>query len=210
MEAGRERHAQRRRQMARIVAGVLGLGLCVGGCSQTADPDIGVATEEELARLADRVDALEDQLADARGRLADLEDGPPDADEDPTRNGPGTADPTEGFLDDRESAIGDRVTLRATVADVIPTTSLGTAFRIAGRSGDPVPVLAATPTDGLDPDDVVEVTGAVVRVDPDAFEGDFGIDAGQLLEDPAGFFEESEGRIALSATDVAIIQDEED
>lgn len=217
MEARRERPtAERRRRMACVVAGAFALGV-LGGCSQPADPGAGVAAEEDLDGLADRVDELEDQLAEVQERVGDLEDGAPEGDEEPDATGSGTAGPTAGptadptgaVFDDRGSAIGDQVTVRTTVADVIPTTSLGSAFRVEGRSGDPVPVLSATAAEGIDPDDVVEVTGAVVRVDPDTFEEDFGIDEDELLEDASAFFEQSEGSIALSATDVRIVQDAE-
>lgn len=187
------------------------LGLGVGGCTQASDPETGAASDERLAALSDRIDELEDQIADLGGRVADLEDAAPDGTEAPGEDGSATAGPTdgsaEGLFGDGEAVVGEQVTFRARVADVIPTTSLGSAFRIADRSGEPVPVLSATPSEGLSPDDVVEVGGTVVRVDRNTFEEDFGIDADQLLPNASGFFARSEGRLAVSATDVSIVEE---
>jgi hypothetical protein len=88
---------------------------------------------------------------------------------------------------------------------------VGSAFRIAGDGGESaIPVISVNPVQGIDPDDVVRVTGTVVQVAQDTFEEDFGLAADELSDDPDAFFTEAEGGVALNASRAVVLQEQAD
>lgn len=116
----------------------------------------------------------------------------------------------EATDEEQADIVGQDVTVSAEVSELITTSDAGSAFRIAGESGPAVAVMATTPPDGLDEDDVVQISGIVQMVNRDSFESDFGIAEDDLFDDPDGFFEDSEGELATSATSVEVLEEQED
>lgn len=201
----------RRRRSAR--AGVVVAAVCLAGpvaCGGAGEPVPDAVTSDELAAVRDRLDALEDRVGDLADDVTGLSEAPASADpaDDPADDEPADDEPADDEPADDELLAqvrgneGEQVTVRATVSELVGTTGLGSAFRVAGPSGSTVPVVSATPVPGLAAGDVVRVTGVVARVAEESFEEDFGIAAAQLLDDPAAFFAASSGRLALSATEV--------
>ncbi|GAB3352216.1 hypothetical protein [Modestobacter lapidis] len=196
------RRARRRRGLTALAAAVLAL-TGVAGCTDPAEPAPSAGTTEGLADLRDRVDTLEGRVDTLEDRVATLEDSgssTPAAPADPSGEAPADGGPPgEGFPGIGEDLVGRTTSVRAVVAEVIPSTGVGTAFRADGGTGDPIAVLSAVPFPELDRGDVVEVSGTVVRVRPDTFEADFGVAADALLEEPDAFLAAAGGDLALSA-----------
>ncbi len=196
-KAGRIGHTGKRRAgrvVIAVAAAVVGMGGLAACSDDSAGPEAGGVSaedlqqfEDDLAGLEDRVGALEDGLG-ADGGVAD-----------------GTED-TVGFFDDTQSYVGQEVTVSGEVSEMVTTTDVGSAFRIAGESGDPIAVVMSTPSGELDANDVVRVTGTVVQVQRDTFEEDFGIAADELFDDADAWFEEEQGSIAISAERMEILQ----
>ena len=98
--------------------------------------------------------------------------------------------------------LGEQISVRGEVAEVLASTDVASVFRLAGEGGDPVPVISATPLRDLATGVVVEVSGRAVEVDPATFESDFGIAADALFDDPAAWFADAEGTVAVAADTV--------
>ncbi len=179
------------------VAVVLALGMSsLAACGQdSAGPEAGGATLEDLQGIEQQVGALED-------RVGALEEADPGVPVDPA-----VAD--DEIFTDPEPLIGQKVTVSGTVSEMVTAASdMSSAFRIGGDSGEPVAVLSATPPAELDADDVVQVSGMVVRVQRDSFEKDFGVAADELFDDADAFFEQAEGQAAISADRIEVLQEQ--
>ncbi|WP_435769517.1 hypothetical protein [Nocardioides sp. SYSU DS0651] len=170
-------------------AAVLSLG-GLAACGDSAGPESGEVTTEDLQEVQDELSALEDRV----GGLE--EDMGVDS---------GT---TDGAGD--EAIIGKEVTVSAEISELITSNDSGTAFRIGGESGAEVAVLASTPPEGLDQDDVVQITGTVHKVQRDSFEDDFGVAEDDLFDDPDAFFEDAEGQLAIAATSIEVLEEQPD
>jgi hypothetical protein len=97
----------------------------------------------------------------------------------------------------------------ADVMELLPTTSGGVAFTIGGEGEDEaVAVLSPGQVVEVGVDDVVEVTGTVLKVDRDTFEQDFGVPAEDLLADADAFFTDVEGDVAIDATGVRVLPEQ--
>lgn len=197
------------RTAAMAVAVALGLTGCTGpGGDDPPGPAVGDAADvrDEVAGLQDEVTRLEDQVERLEDRVAGLEepavDGDPDAPEDEP-DPPGAGDT---FFDDPEALLGERVTVRGEVAQVLAATDVASAFRIAGETGEPVVVVSATPPPELARGDVVEVSGTAVEVDPDTFEADFGVAADALFDRPGTWPAGATGEVALAASGVEVVR----
>lgn len=189
----------RGRPVGRAVTPVAALGLGLAGltaCGDSAGPGAGAVTTEDLQ-------GVQDQLAGLEDRVGVLEESAGAAE-----GGAGTADDTEAFFADTASSVGEEVTVSAEVSELVTTTDVGSAFRIAPESGDPIAIVSATPSPQLDQDDVVRVTGTVMEVAEESFEQDFGLAADELFEDSTGWFEAEEGEIAVSATEIEVLQEQ--
>ncbi|MGY1710171.1 hypothetical protein ACI8AC_11750 [Geodermatophilus sp. SYSU D00758] len=187
------------RGTAAVVA--IGLGLAgITGCSDSAGPEAGQVTTEDLQEIEDQVAGLDE-------RVGVLEEGGGDAGVD-AGVGAGAEDDTDAFFGDSQSYVGQEVTVSAEVSELVTTTDIGSAFRIAGEQGDPVAVVSANQPVELEQNDVVRVTGTVVQVQRDTFEQDFGVAADELFQDADGWFEEEEGSIAISADEVEVLQEQ--
>ena len=187
------------RRAGRAVTAVAALGLGLAGltaCGNSAGPEAGAATTEDLQ-------GVEDQLAELEDRVGLLEDGAGAG-----GGGAETADDTDAFFGDAESYVGQQVTVSAEVSELVTTTDVGGAFRIAAQTGDPIAVVSATPPAQVDQDDVVRVSGTVMEVAQESFEEDFGLAADELFEDPDGWLEAEEGEIAISATEIEVLQEQ--
>ena len=188
-----------------LVLGIGGLGACG---SSSEGPEAGAVTTQDLQALEEQVGGLEE-------RLGVLEEGGGAAAGE-VAAGEGAAvgeeeDNAALFGEEQDSLIGQSVTVSGEVSELITTTGTGSAFRIGGDAGDtPIPVISANPVQGLDPDDVVRITGTVVRVAQDTFEQDFGLAADDLFEDPEAFFAEAEGSVALNASRAQVLQEQAD
>lgn len=191
------------RRPARTLIASLALAASLGGltaCSDSAGPEAGEVTTEDLQEIEDGLTTLEDRVGALEGV-------------DPAAEGAATGEEMsdEGLTEEEEAElIGQDVTVSAEVSELITTSDVGSAFRIAGESGPAIAVLATTPPEGLDQDDVVRISGTVMMVARDSFEGDFGIAEDDLFEDPDGFFEEAEGEVAISATEIEVLQEQAD
>jgi hypothetical protein len=168
---------------ARLVGGLaLASGLVLTGCSESAGPEAGAVTTEDLQRLESQIGAFDD-------RLSALEDG--GAEEQP-------------------DIIGQEATISAEVSEIITSTSTGSAFRIGGDSGPSVAVLSGSAPEGLDANDTVRITGTVKRISRDSFEQDFGLAEDDLFDDADAFFTEFEGQPAIAATEIEVLQAQTD
>jgi hypothetical protein len=175
---------------ARLVGGLaLASGLVLTGCSDSAGPEAGAVTTEDLQQLEEQVTALDD-------RLGALEEG-------------GVAGAEEASAE-QPDIIGQEATVSAEVSEVLTTNDAGSAFRIGGESGPSVAVLSGTAPEGLDANDTVRITGTVQRITRDSFEQDFGLAEDELFEDPEGFFSEFEGQPAIAATEIEVLQAQAD
>lgn len=190
-----------KRRPARTVIASLALAATLGGmtaCSDSAGPEAGEVTTEDLQEVQDELTTLED-------RIVTLEDV------NPADDAVAGEEASQEMTDEEKAAlVGQEVTVSAEVSELITNSDVGSAFRIAGDSGPSVAVLATTPPDGLEKDDVVQISGTVKMVTRDSFEDDFGIAEDDLFDDPDGFFEESEGDVAISATEVEVLQEQSD
>lgn len=187
-----------RRAATVLVAATLGMGGLAACGEDSSGPEAGGVSAEDLQNVEDDLAALED-------RIGVLEDESTDAPVDPVAEGDGSE-----VFEDPEALIGQEVTVSATVTELLTTTDVGSAFRIGGESGEPIPVIMATPPAQLDADDVVQVSGTVVRVQQDSFETDFGIAADELFEDPESFFTDFEGEVAIAADRMEVLQEQAD
>lgn len=175
-----------RAKRALAASAVVAMGMTgLTACADSAGPEEGVTTED-LTSINDDVAALEDRIAELEAGMA--------------------VDPA---AEEQPEVVGQEVTVSAEVSEVITSNDAGGAFRIAGDEGPSVAVLATTPPDDLDLNDIVQVTGTVVMVQRDTFEEDFGIAEDELFEDPDSFFEETEGQPAIAATEIDVIDAEE-
>ena len=181
-----------------LAAAVLGMGGLAACSDDSAGPEAGGVTADDLQ-------SVEDQVAGLDERVGALEDGLGAED---TAVDPLAADDTDTLFGDGESLIGQEATVSAEVSEMITTTDVGSAFRIAGESGDPIAVVSASPPIEMDANDVVQVSGMVVQVQRDTFEEDFGIAADELFEDADGWFEEEEGSLAISADRIEVLQEQ--
>jgi hypothetical protein len=182
--------------MAAIALGLAG----VAGCGDSAGPEAGEVTVEDLQGLEDQLTGLEDRV----GVLEDrgVSDGAvPGGDM-------GAGDDTDAFFGDTGSYVGQQVTVSAEISELTTTTEIGSALRIAGEGAEPIAVVSATPPPQLDRSDVVRVTGTVVQVQRDSFEEDFGIIADELFEDADAWFDEAEGQVAISASEIEVLQEQ--
>ncbi|MDK3255764.1 hypothetical protein [Blastococcus capsensis] len=194
----------------RAAAAVLATAVGMGGVAACSDDPIGPETgpaATEVQAIEERLTGIEDRLAAIEDRVGVLEDEPA-AEERPEEDRPGEEEP--GVLGDAEALIGQGVTVSGEVTEPVTVADVGASFRISGDSGDPIVVIMATPPAELQADDTVEVTGTVVRIAEDSFEVDFGIAADQLFEDPAAFFADSGGQIAISAARLEVVQAQAD
>jgi hypothetical protein len=179
------------------VAVVLALGMSsLAACGQdSAGPEAGGATLEDLQGIEQQVGAIED-------RVGALEEPDPGV-------GADAAVADDAIFTDPEPLIGQEVTVSGKVSEMATAASdMRSAFRIGGDSGEPVAVLSATPPAELDADDVVQVSGMVTRVQRDSFEEDFGVAADELFDDPDAFFEQAEGQAAISADRIEVLQEQ--
>ncbi|RBY90200.1 hypothetical protein DQ244_12075 [Blastococcus sp. TBT05-19] len=180
------------RTAAALLAAALGTG-ALAGCSDPAGPVAGAVATDDLRAIEDDLGVLED-------RVRALEDAM--ADDEPV------VDDEAGVLDDARALAGQEVTVSAEVSELVTTTDVGGAFRIGKDSGEPIAVIMATPPEQLDRSDVVRVSGAVVEVQPDSFETDFGIAADALVDDPDAFLADLEGEVAIAADRVEVLQEQ--
>ena len=164
----------------------------LGACSESAGPEQGEVTTEDLQEIQDDLGALED-------RIGVLEGGP--------AGEPADDEVNAELFEDPDSLIGQDVTVSAAVTEVVVAGDNGIAFTIGGDSGEPIAVLSANPTEPL-VDDVVEVSGKVTTIQRDTFEEDFGFAEDELFDDPDAFFEDHEGEVAIAADNVEVIDEE--
>lgn len=178
-----------------LLAAAIGMG-GLAACGDSAGPEAGAVTTEDLQQIEDDLGALED-------RVGVLEDG--------TAGDGASMDPVvedeSGLFEDAQALIGQEVTVSAAVSEVMTSTDVGSAFRIGADSGEAVAVLMASP-EQLDVDDVVRVSGTVVKVERDTFEQDFGIAADELFDDPDAFFSDFDGEVALAADRAEVLQEQ--
>lgn len=197
------------------IALALGLTGCTGpassGSPATAAEDVG-DVRDEVAGLQDQVTRLEDQVAGLEDRVVALEErvgGPEEPAVDGDPDGPGdeggAPGPETTFFDDPASFLGDRVTVRGDVEQVLAATDVASALRIAGETGEPVVAVSATPPPEVARGDVVEVSGTAVEVDPDTFEADFGVAADALFDRPGTWLTGARGQVAVAAVRVEVI-----
>lgn len=173
----------------------------LGACSESAGPEEGEVTTEDLQQIQDDLGAIEDRV-EAIESAAPAAEGVADDDE------LAGDDMTDELFEDGESLIGQDVTVSAAVTEVVVSGDSGIAFMIGGESGEPVAVLSADPMADLELETVVEVSGTVVTIQRDTFEEDFGFAEDELFDDPDAFFAEHEGEVALAADTVDIIEEE--
>ena len=174
---------------ARLIGGlVLASGLVLTGCSDSAGPEAGAVTTEDLQRLEGQLGGFEDRLGELENGMLEMEAGA----------GAGAAEEPD--------IIGQEATISAEVSEVITSTSVGSAFRVGGESGPSVAVLSGSAPEGLDANDTVRITGTVQLITRESFEEDFGLVEDELFDDPDGFFGEFEGQPAIAATEIEILQ----
>lgn len=184
-----------------LVAATIGMG-GLAACSESAGPEAGGVTVDDLQEIEDDLGALEERVG-----LLEENVGEPGVPVDPIPE----ENPAEGIFEDPEPLIGQEVTVSAEVSELFTLAAdIGSAFRIAGESGEPISVISAMPPVELDADDVVQVSGTVVQVQRDTFETDFGIAAEELFEDPEAFFAEEEGGVAIAANRIEVLQEQAD
>lgn len=177
---------------ARFVGGLaLASGLVLTGCSDSAGPEAGAVTTSDLQRVEEQIGGLED-------RLGELEGGAVAGGDSAAASG------------DEADIVGQEATVSAEVSEVLTSNSTGSAFRIGGESGPPVAVLSGSAPEGLDANDTVRITGTVQRITRESFEQDFGLAEDELFDDVDGFFEEFEGQLAISATEIEVLQAQTD
>jgi hypothetical protein len=181
-----------------VVAAVLavaGLGAC-----GSAGPEVGITTDD-IQDLENQIDALDERLGalEEGGALPeDLDDASPEA----------VPDVSDDLWSGPDVYVGQTVTVSAEVTEVVAIADAGTAFRIAGDSGDPLLVVSTSPPDDLDTGDVVRVMGSVLVLRQDTFEQEFGAAPGDVFDDPDAFFQDAEDDIGIAADDVQMIPEQ--
>ncbi|SOC50059.1 hypothetical protein SAMN05660748_2798 [Blastococcus aggregatus] len=188
----RSRKLRAGRTATALAAAVVGMGGLAACSDDSAGPEAGGVTAEDLQQFEDQLTGLEERVGVLEGGLG--EDDELAGEED------------NALYDDTQSYVGQEVTVSGEVSEMVTTTDVGSSIRIAGESGDPIAVVSAMPSAELDANDVVRVTGTVVEVQRDTFEEDFGVAADELFEDADAWFEEEEGAIAISAERMEILQ----
>lgn len=189
-------------------AAVMALGVStLAACGEdSAGPEAGAVTLEDLQGVEDQVGTLEERVGVLEEGLLELDEEP--APVDAIDEG-APVDPAAEVFEDPMALIGQEVTVSGAVSELITAaTEVGSAFRIGGDTGEPVAVLSATPPAELMVDDVVQVGGTVVEVQRDTFEEDFGVAADELFDDPDAFFEATEGQPAISADRIEVLQEQ--
>jgi hypothetical protein len=185
-----------------LIAAAVGMG-GLAACGDSAGPEAGGVSTEDLQNI-------EDDLAGLEERVGVLEEGADDAGAG-TGAGAGAGAGIEdeaGVFEDAQSLIGQEVTVSAGVSEVITTTDVGSAFRIGNETGEPIAVVMANPSAQLDVNDVVRVSGTVVKVQRNTFEQDFGIAADELFDDADAFFSAFEREVAIASDRMEVLQEE--
>jgi hypothetical protein len=195
-------HATRvRRGRTAGVAVAVALGLVA--CSDpVADPS--ALTREDVDGIRGELDALGDRLATVEDRLSALEEGP-DRDPGDRVDEPGSPDGEDTFFGAPRSFLGEEISVRGEVAELLASSDVASALRIAGEVGEPVAVVTVTPPPEVATGDVVEVAGTAVEVDPDTFEADFGIAADELFADPRAWLADADGQVAIAAIAIELV-----
>lgn len=173
-----------------VVAGLSGLA----ACGESAGPEDGAVSTEDLQEIETDVSELQDRVAGLEGSI-------PEASAD-------TVDDDALFGEDPSELIGQQVTISAAVSELV--TDDGSAFRVAGDTGDAIGVISTNAPSGLQVEDVVEVAGTVRVVQRESFEEDFGVDPDQYFSDADAWFEEAEGQVAIAADSVAVVDEDAD
>ncbi|MQA34404.1 hypothetical protein [Modestobacter roseus] len=207
MRSTREGAVRARRRWTPVAAAVLALAGATA-CSGPSVDDSPAAATADLQDVRDEVADLRDRVATLEDRVAGLQSPPVEDGTEEPADGTGDADDAAavgGFFADPRSAVGERVTVRGQVTEVLATTDVASAFRIAGDVGDAVAVVSATPSPDLTAGDEVEVTGGVVEVDAGTFETDFGIAVDQVFADPQAWLTDAEGEVALAAIGIELL-----
>jgi hypothetical protein len=192
--AGR-RGARRTASLALAVIASAG----ITACSDSAGPEAGPVTTEDLQEFEEQLDALDERLGVLEGDVTlpeDIDDGPAGA----------VPDVTADIFPGADAFVGQEVTVSAEVSEMFADD--GTAFRIAGDTGEPLLVVATSPPENLDTGDTVRVTGSVLTVRQDTFEQAFGLAPDQVFEEPAAFFDGAEEQIGIAADEVELLPDE--
>lgn len=159
-------------------------------CSDSAGPEAGEVTTEDLTSLQDEVAALEERVGTVEAQVGSEAEG--------------------AAGDEQPEVVGQDVTVSAEVTEMITSNDSGTAFRIGGADGPSVAVLTGSPPQGLEVDDVVQISGVVQMVNRDTFEQDFGIAEDALFDDPDAFFDSVEGQPAIKAQEIEVLQEQSD
>ncbi len=188
-----------------LAAVLLAVGLGLTACSDTPAPEVSGVSEQDLDEVRDEVSALQDRIDGLEEQLAEAgpdEPGGPDeepGDEPAPEDEPDREEAEDTFFGDPATFLGEAITVQGQVAEVLASTDVASAFRLAGEGGDPVPVISATPLPDVARGVAVEVSGRAVEVDPATFEADFGIAADALFDDPAAWLADAEGTVAVAA-----------
>ena len=193
-------HSKRKKNTpsTRFLAGTAIAALAIGtaACeSDSAGPEAGEVTTSDIQDLEEQIGAFDE-------RLGALEEEVAAGGEDVAAGG------DEAQAGAEEDVVGQEVTVSAEVTELITSGDVGSAFRIGGESGPSVAILSTTPPEGLEVDDVVQISGTVQLVNRDSFEDDFGVAETDLFDDPDTFFDEEEGQPAIAATSVEILQEQ--
>ncbi len=180
----------------RAAGRVVAFGLVLAACGNPAVPAPTGTTSDDLEQVREEVADLKDRVSTLEDRLVDVS---PEKPVEQAGEKPGSADEEGAFFGAPSTSVGEEVTVRGKVVEFLAATEVASAFRIAGNVGEPIAVVSVTPPPDLAIGDAVEVSGAVVKIDPDTFEADFGIAADELFDDPEAWLGDAEGQIALAA-----------
>lgn len=184
----------------RLAAGaaITALAFGVTACDDSAGPEAGAVTTDDLQDLTDQIGALEERVGALEDQFA--AGGEPGLGEGEDMAGGG----------DQQDIIGQEVTISAEVTELITSGDQGTAFRIGGEPGPSVAVLSGSMSQQVQANDVVQISGTVQLINRDTFEQDFGVAEGDLFDDADGFFDEFEGQPAIAADSVEVLQEQAD
>ena len=188
------------RRASVAAAAVVALGGLTACGSDSAGQEAGAVTTSDLQEI-------EDQLGGLDERLGTLEEGLGGGLGEGEGEGVAEGGDDEGLFTDPESYLGQEVTISAEVSELYTTTDVGSSFRIAGESGEPISVISASPVEEIDSNDVVQVSGTVQQVNRDTFEEDFGIVDEDLFDDVDGFYADEEGQLAIAADQIRVTQE---
>lgn len=177
---------------AALVLALTGIAACSD--DDSAGPEAGAVTLDDFQSLEERVGGLEEDVGVLQDEVGGLGAGAG------VDDGPGAGEASD--------IIGQEVTVSAEVSELITTTDVGSAFRIGAEGGPSVAVLATSPPEGLDANDVVQITGTVRMVQRTSFEEDFGIAEDELFDDPDFFFDDFEGELGIAATSIEVLQEQ--